>query len=117
MRSSELTQVLDAVTGLVQGSGVEFQADNGEDDDGKQHQQADLEQWSHGFDDGFEHHLQTWKQTPHIELDRASLGLGQGVAVESFRSRFRTICANLNTALEAQNVENATILQATCIGN
>lgn len=54
-----LTQVLDAVTRLVQCSRVKFETDNGKDDNGEQHQQTDLKQRRHGFDDGFEHHLQT----------------------------------------------------------
>lgn len=38
---------------------VELQPDDGEYDDGEQHQQPDLEQRRHGLDDGLQHDLQT----------------------------------------------------------
>lgn len=50
------------VASLVQRPGVKLQSDDGEYDDGEQHQQADLEQWSHGLDDGLQHDLQTYEE-------------------------------------------------------
>lgn len=38
----KLTQVSDAVTGLVERPGIELEADNGEDQDGEHDEQADL---------------------------------------------------------------------------
>lgn len=54
-----LTQILDAVARLVQRPRVELEPDDGEDDDGEQHEQADLQQRRHCLDDGLEHDLQT----------------------------------------------------------
>ena len=61
VRRLQLTEVLYAIASLVQGSGIKFEADDGEDDDGEQHQQPDLQQRGHCFDDRLEHHLQTWR--------------------------------------------------------
>lgn len=36
---------------------VELQADDGENEDGKEEKQADLQQGDHGLHDGFQHHL------------------------------------------------------------
>lgn len=43
----------------MQRSRVELEPDDGENDDRKQHEQPDLEQGGHRFDDGLEHDLQT----------------------------------------------------------
>lgn len=48
------------VASLVQRSGVELQPDDRKYDDGEQHQQANLEERSHGLDDGLQHDLQTY---------------------------------------------------------
>lgn len=48
------------VTSLVQRAGVKLQSDDGEYDDGEQHQQPDLEQRCHSLDDGLQHDLQTY---------------------------------------------------------
>jgi hypothetical protein len=40
--------------------GIELQADDSEYNDRKQHQQSDLQQRRHCFDDGLQHHLQTY---------------------------------------------------------
>ena len=41
-----LTEVLDAVAGLVEGPGVELETDDGKDEDGEHDQEADLHQGS-----------------------------------------------------------------------
>lgn len=48
------------VASLVQRTGVKLQSDDGKNDDGKQHQQADLKQRCHSLDDGLQHDLQTY---------------------------------------------------------
>lgn len=39
---------------------VELQANDGKHEDGKEEQQADLEEGNHGLHDGLQHNLQTW---------------------------------------------------------
>jgi hypothetical protein len=46
----------------VQGSRVELQSDDGEDDDGEQDQETDLEQRRHSLDDGLQHDLQAYTE-------------------------------------------------------
>ncbi len=48
---------------------VELESDNGEDDDGEQNEQGDLEQRSHGLDDRVQDHLK-WGYA-RDELERA----------------------------------------------
>ena len=40
----------------------ELQSDDGIDDDDEEDQQGDVEERNHGFNDGVQHHLQTWQQ-------------------------------------------------------
>ena len=54
-----LTEVSDVVACLVEGSPVELQADDGEDDDGKEEEKSDVDQRANGFGNGRHHHLQT----------------------------------------------------------
>lgn len=49
------------LAGVVQPAAVELQADDGKHEDGKEEQQADLQQRNHGLHDGFQDNLQTWK--------------------------------------------------------
>ena len=57
-----LTEVSDVVTGLVEGSPVELEPDDGKDDDGKEEEEGDVDQGADGLCDGRHHHLQTWGQ-------------------------------------------------------
>ena len=54
-----ITEVLDAVAGLVQCSRVELQTDDGEDQDGKHDEKADLHQGRQGLEYGLEDNLET----------------------------------------------------------
>lgn len=86
---------------LVQRSGVKLQPDDRKYDDGEQHQQADLEQRSHGLDDGLQHDLQTYttkrrgkKQKNNVELhvstaDGNPLFLAIIIRLKLFRSTIR----------------------------
>lgn len=47
------------VAGLVHLPHEELQADDGIDDDDKQHEQGDVQQGDHGLDDGIQDHLET----------------------------------------------------------
>lgn len=49
--------------GVVQLPAVELQANDGKHQDGKEEQQADLQQGNHGLHDGLQHNLQTWKSS------------------------------------------------------
>ena len=42
MKYQRLTQIVDIVAGLVQGSGIELEADNGKDDDGEEEEEGDV---------------------------------------------------------------------------
>lgn len=44
----------------MQRPGIELEADNGEDDNRKKHQEADLQQWRHRLDYGLQDHLQAY---------------------------------------------------------
>ena len=52
MMYQRLTQIVDIVAGLVQGSGIELEADNGKDDDGKEEEQGDVDQRPDGLGNG-----------------------------------------------------------------
>ena len=54
------TQVSDVIAGLVERPGVELKSDNGEDDDGEEEEQRDVDQGTDGLGDGGHDHLQTW---------------------------------------------------------
>ena len=61
--SSEiLTEVSDVIAGLVECSPIELEADDGEDDDGKEEEEGDVHQGTDGLRDGGHHHLETWKK-------------------------------------------------------
>ena len=45
------------IAGSVHFSDEKLQADDSVDDDDKQHQQSDVKEGDHGFDDGVQHHL------------------------------------------------------------
>ena len=57
-----LTEVSDVVAGLVEGSPVELEPDDGKDDDGKEKEEGDVDQGADGLCNGGHHHLQTWGQ-------------------------------------------------------
>lgn len=68
-------------TGLVEFAHVELETNDGEHEDGKEEEQADLEQWDHGLHDGLEHHLQTWARAAtagRVRAEWAGKGLGWG---------------------------------------
>ena len=44
-----VVQVPDVITGLVESPGVELQTDDGEDNDGKEKQQSNVDQWTNSF--------------------------------------------------------------------
>lgn len=46
---------------------VELQPDDGEHEDGKEKEQANLQQRNHGFHNGFQHNLQAWR-TQQLEF-------------------------------------------------
>lgn len=50
-------------TGVVQSAAVKLQSDDGEHEDCKKEQQADLQQRNHGLHDGLQDYLQTWKES------------------------------------------------------
>ena len=56
------TQVVQLVAGLVEGPGVELEADDGEDDDGEQEQERDVDQRSNRLANRTHHNLKTWKK-------------------------------------------------------
>ena len=41
-------------------AGIQFQTDNGKNDNSKKNEKCDLKQWSHGFQNRFQHHLKTF---------------------------------------------------------
>lgn len=62
-----LTRVIPEA-GAVELAHVEVQADDGEHEDGKEEQQANLQQRYHGFHDGLQHHLETWDTPEEIRF-------------------------------------------------
>ena len=54
-----LTEVVEAVAGLVERPGVELEADNGKQEDGKEEEQGNVDQGTDGLPDRTHHHLQT----------------------------------------------------------
>jgi hypothetical protein len=60
--STNLTEVLDAVAGLVERPGVELESDDGEDQDGEHDEKADLHQRRQGLENGLEDDLETCGQ-------------------------------------------------------
>ena len=55
----ELSWTTDLEAGHVKSSIVELQSNDGENDDQKEYQQSDLREWSDGFENGLENHLET----------------------------------------------------------
>ena len=55
-----LTEVSDVVACLVEGSPVELQADDGEDDDGKEEEQSDVDKGTDSLGYGGYDDLETW---------------------------------------------------------
>jgi hypothetical protein len=51
------TEVIDTIAGPVKSPGVEFQADDGEDEDGEGDQKADLQEGLQCFENGLEDDL------------------------------------------------------------
>lgn len=49
--------------GVVQFPAVKLQADDGKHKDGKEEQQADLQQRNHGLHDRLQDNLQTWEES------------------------------------------------------
>lgn len=45
------------IAGCVHFADEKLQANDGVDDDDKQHQEGDVKERDHGFDDGVQHHL------------------------------------------------------------
>ncbi len=58
-KTVSLTQVVEAVAGLVKGPGVKLEADDGEDEDGEEEKEGDVDEGADGLGDGTHHHLQT----------------------------------------------------------
>ena len=50
-------EVVEAVAGSIEGSGVKFQADDSKNDDGKKQEKGDVDQRTNGFAYGAHHHL------------------------------------------------------------
>ena len=53
------TQVHDVVAGFAESPGVELQPNDGEDDDGEEEEQRNVDQGTDGLGDGGHDHLQT----------------------------------------------------------
>ena len=66
----KLTQVLKAVASLVQSSSVEFQSDNGEDENSEEEEERDVDEGPDGFSNGAHNHLKTCK---HLPLEISSI--------------------------------------------
>lgn len=62
MHFGALTNIGYAVARFMQGSRIKLEADDGEYYDGKEYQQADLQERRHRLDDRLEHHLKTYLQ-------------------------------------------------------
>ena len=60
VRPLSLTQVHHVVAGPVERPGVELQADDGEDDDGKEEEQSDVDQGTDSLGYGGYDDLETW---------------------------------------------------------
>lgn len=56
---STLTEVVEGVAGPIEGSGVELEAYDGEDDDGEEQEESDVDQWPDRFPDRAHHDLKT----------------------------------------------------------
>ena len=57
-----LTEVHHVVTGPVERPGVELQADDGEDDDGEEEEQCDVDQGPDSLGYGGDDNLETWRE-------------------------------------------------------
>ena len=56
----KLTQILQAVAGLVESPSVELQPDDGEDDDGKEEEESNVDQRTDSLGDRGDDNLETW---------------------------------------------------------
>ena len=56
----------DVITGLVECSPIELEADDGEDDDGEEEEEGDVHQGTDGLRNGGHHHLETWKKNVKV---------------------------------------------------
>ena len=61
-----LTEICDVVARGVERARVELQSDDGEDDDGKEQQQRNVDQGTDGLADGRHHDLETWMKNGYI---------------------------------------------------
>lgn len=57
-------------TGLMEFAHIEFEADDGKHEDGKEEQQPNLQQRDHGLHDGLKHHLQAWSQRTAVRQQK-----------------------------------------------
>ena len=57
-----LTEVHHVVTGPIERPGVELQADDGEDDDGEEEEQCDVDQGPDSLGYGGDDNLETWRE-------------------------------------------------------
>ena len=53
----KLTQILQAVAGLVESPSVELQPDDGEDEDSEEEKKGDVDEGSNSFSNGAHNHL------------------------------------------------------------
>ena len=53
----KLTQILQAVAGLVESPSVELQPDDGEDEDSEEEKKGDVDEGPNSFSNGAHHHL------------------------------------------------------------
>ena len=53
----KLTQILQAVAGLVESPSVELQSDDGEDEDSEEEKKGDVDKGSNSFSNGAHNHL------------------------------------------------------------
>lgn len=66
----------------MQFSGEEFQSDDGINNDDKDDEKSNVKEWDHGFQNGIQHHLQTYKKTRNVitlrvERIRETLWIGR----------------------------------------
>ena len=54
---TKLTQILQAVAGLVKSPSIELQPDDGEDEDSEKEKKGDVDERSNGFCNGAHNHL------------------------------------------------------------
>ena len=57
LNSKKLTQILQAVAGLVKGPSIELQSDDGEDEDSEEEKKGDVDKGSNSFSNGAHNNL------------------------------------------------------------